>query len=612
MQSVNTDFCNDYQACAGRELKNNSVCCSAAQGCEDVVSISLSYDKNRTFIRCDGSDGCGNITGGIMTTGTSKHSNSIIYVGGYNPINYIGDVFVDGGANDDIVCGGSYSCRAGTFMNTNNLYCNGGFSCGDGRSNISNISNVYAYGYIAARRSNITDADNVYCGSNGCRDSSIKNIYDSVYCFSYVSLHSGSIENAANVFVFGYLAAYSSDIVNVQKLYCDGVRACASSSITNVSIIEANGTDSLESSNITSGGNGTKMFVTLHGNVVSSTNTWIICQTGDTCVIDCNEDITDVCDMINFICDGICVFKPTASPTTIPTYIPTTPTSVPSTSPTASPSTAPSPSASPSALPSASPTVAPSLTPSSSPTIDYYFHLFNYSYNLDVLFGSTLSQYNTTSLKNNENLQNDMIDQFEESSYSAITNQRNRVLETKINKIWTYHGNNVNDSCQLKNISGDTVDTYKPVDHKIDYLSWLRFEFKFKNNDIKDDWETHLEYIMRLFRNDLSRNSHFINDTISVYYCQLTNASATSTNENDVQSTSKTNENEYLDRLSLNVTISVLSGLFLLSLFGLIDSKLFRRNEIFSIGSIIPAATYFLDVVSGMCKACTCTHVNKI
>ena len=149
---------------------------------------------------------------------------------------------------------------------------------------------------------------------------------------------------------------------------------------------------------------------------------------------------------------------------------------------------------------------------------------------------------------------------------------------TSLKKKCSYNYDHVNDSCQLKNISGDSIDAYTPVDHEIDYLSWLRFEFKFKNKDIKDDWETHLEYIMRLFRNDLSRNSHFINGTISIYYCQLKNDSATSANENDVQSTSKTNENKYLDRLSLNVTISVLSGLFLLSLFGLIDSKLFRRN----------------------------------
>ena len=70
----------------GRELQNNSICCSAAQGCENAVSIaphhsfSLNNDKNNTFIRCDGYDGCRNITGGIITAGTPKYSYSIMYV----------------------------------------------------------------------------------------------------------------------------------------------------------------------------------------------------------------------------------------------------------------------------------------------------------------------------------------------------------------------------------------------------------------------------------------------------------------------------------------------------------------------------------------------------
>ena len=58
-----TAQCNDYQGCAGRELKNNSVCCSAAQGCENAVSIVPDV-KNHTFIRCDCSDACHNIAVG--------------------------------------------------------------------------------------------------------------------------------------------------------------------------------------------------------------------------------------------------------------------------------------------------------------------------------------------------------------------------------------------------------------------------------------------------------------------------------------------------------------------------------------------------------------------
>ena len=617
-----TGQCNDYQGCAGRELKNKSICCSAAQGCENVVSVvpDDSFSLN-TFVRCDGYNSCGKIANGILTTEISKYSHSIIYFGGYyNPTNYdnIYGLFVDGGTNVDIVCSGYRSCRYGTLTNADNLYCSGYSSCDSGL--MYNISNVYAYGHWAAHSSTITNADNVYCGSGGCYQSNINNVYDSVYCYGSKSVYDRSIENSTNVFIFGEEIAYRADIVNVQKLYCDGTYTCGFATITNVSIIEANGSNALENATITSGGNGNKMFVALHGDVVSTNNTLIICQTGDTCVIDCNNNnITDICNIINFRCDGICVFNATEAPTTIPTiptYILTdNPTSAsPSSSPSASPSVLPSiapsltpssppsstPSSPPSGSPSVLPRVAPSLSPSSSPTIDYYFYLFNHSYSLDLLFGSTKSKHNTTSLKRNEILQTDMIDEFEESSYSAITNQKTRILETKIKKIWTYNGNNVNDSCQLKNISGDNVNKYESIsgDDETLYLSWIRFEVKFKSQDIKSDWETSLQTIIRFFRSDLSKHSYFINDTISIYYCQLTNVLS-----DEITITIK--ENDPFVVFSVIVPIVVLSLFCLLSLFGFIDS-IFRRNEIFSIFAAMPPATYILDFVSGLCFVFVC------
>ena len=45
----------------------------------------------------------------------------------------------------------------------------------------------------------------------------------------------------------------------------------------------------------------------------------------------------------------------------------------------------------------------------------------------------------------------------------------------------------------------------------------------------------------------------------------------------------------------------VISLFFLISWFGLIDS-IFRKNEIFTIGALIPAATYILDVIAGCVK----------
>ena len=623
-ENANTHLCDEYHTCAGQVLTNASVCCSAAQGCRSAVSIEIGENfinnnniynnESNNFVRCDGNDACSNIKNGIKS---SLNANSMIHMSTYNPNSHINNsdhnIYIDAGGDGDIICSGYSSCVGSALIAASNLYCNGYKSCIS--AFVNNISTVYAYGYYSASETNIFNTNNVYCASYGCNKVTINNVYDSVYCHDYRCLCEATITNAENVFIFGYEAAISTNIANVNQLYCDGIGACQSSLITNVSIIEVNGTDVLAGARINSGGNGIKMFVTLHGDVsISSNNTWIICQIDDICVIDCNEfkNNTDanvnVCNDINFQCDGFCVFKPTSAPTTIPTvptYIPTNNPTSPSVSPSSAPSGSPtySPSDVPTDSPSALPSVAPSLYPSSSPTIDYYFHSFNHSDILDVLFGSTSLKHNATNLNKNEILQNEVIIQLESSSYSAITNQKNRVLETKIQKIWTYNTNintSESDRCQLKNISGDTVNIYKPIESI--YSSWIRFEVKFKSQDIKDDWDTHLQTVVRLFRNDLTRNIYFSNDTISVYYCQLKNISSTSSpDENNDGSTSNTKRNDDLVAFSLIVTIVVLSFFILISLFGLIDSML-RRNEIFSIFYVMPASTYFLDIVSGLSK----------
>ena len=249
--------------------------------------------------------------------------------------------------------------------------------------------------------------------------------------------------------------------------------------------------------------------------------------------------------------------------------------------------------------PSFSPTVAPSNQPtitlspsfmimqSFSSTIDP-FNNFNVTEILVILFNSSLTQYNAISLANNNLLQNNITSLLQQQSQSEIENnndKNNHVIVIEIEKIWAYNGSII-DNCQLKN----GIDNVKNEYSELYYLSWILFQVKFVDSDKKDDWLKELDFIMRIFENELKEWEYFINDTISIDYCHVDSSSieANGSKHND------------LEIFSIILTIGMLSLFILISLFGCIDAKFVRRNEFFSIGAIMSAATCILDVVSGM------------
>lgn len=54
-------------------------------------------------------------------------------------------------------------------------------------------------------------------------------------------------------------------------------------------------------------------------------------------------------------------------------------------------------------------------------------------------------------------------------------------------------------------------------------------------------------------------------------------------------------------------TICIICFFILIAICGRIDARLLRRNEIFSIGAIVSATTYTVDIFSGLFCNCVCS-----
>ena len=248
---------------------------------------------------------------------------------------------------------------------------------------------------------------------------------------------------------------------------------------------------------------------------------------------------------------------------------------------------------SPACYPTSDPTTSapspPSISPTNSPTTINYFDRFNITQILVILFNSTMAQHNATGLANDVFLQNNLTSLLQQRSQSGIGNNQNNnkdnpMIVIEIEKIWAYNAS-ISDNCELKY----SIDKVNNEYSKSYYLSWIRFEVKFLNLDTKVDWLQEIDFVMRIFEEELAELEYFINDTISVNYCNVDTV-----DKNEITNSS-------LQSFSMISTICVLSVFFCISLFGYIDSTFVRRNENFSFGAIMFAAMCILDVLSGVC-----------
>lgn len=308
--------------------------------------------------------------------------------------------------------------------------------------------------------------------------------------------------------------------------------------------------------------------------------------------------------------------NPTDNPTENPTIIPTTliPTNAPSILPTAIPSVYPSlsppaeptsrpktsnyisnePTSEPSRHPSSDPSVYPSPIATLIPTINYY-ELFNVStcMILDILLNSTIKQHNATNLENNINLQNDIVESLEYLSHLNAGIEYNQIA-INLSKIWQYN-DNISGNCELTSTDNDKDIAIGHGLNGLLYASWIRFKVKFVSLDKRDEWENKLDSIIDPLERLLSETKYFINSTISIYYCQVVFKDSTDGDDSSEQVSIP---------ITIIFTIGVMTFFVIVAIFGCIDAKLCRHNEIFSINGIISSMTYTVDIVSGMYCLC--------
>ena len=332
-------------------------------------------------------------------------------------------------------------------------------------------------------------------------------------------------------------------------------------------------------------------LVKLTGTNTNSVN--VYCNVSNICKISCLS--SDACSNLRFHCfeSGSCFVdcdtsagincpsygvygiwttqKPSMNPTTIPSNIPNSYnynyTNISNSIPTTQ-----------AFEPSATHT-STSFTPFTSRTTTInYFKLFNFTQILDILFNSTLKKYNATNLNNNIVLKSAIVSVLEQVSESKISNTIDNVIAIKIQQIWLYNQSLDEDNCFGEKLEQLTSDHY---------LSWIRFYVKFVDLEKQQEWINALEEIIDLFENEISKLEYFINDTISVYYCE---SSESHSGNNSIS----------LQLYTITVTICIISLFILIGVCACTDARLFRRNENFSINVILSAGTYTVDIISGV------------
>ena len=223
------------------------------------------------------------------------------------------------------------------------------------------------------------------------------------------------------------------------------------------------------------------------------------------------------------------------------------------------------------------------------------FESFTISQSLVTQFNSTMQQHNATNLENNFILQNSIIAILKEKSDDRIQYTNNDVIEITISQIWAYSGSysfgdyDSNNNCKLQYMDED-YNKQDSDDSGLIYSSWIQFNVTFSSYDKQNEWQSKFEGIFDAFSNQLSKLNYFVNDTISIAYCSFT----------DVQRIETSKNVNNLDFSTIILPICIMGVFILIAICGYIDANVIRRNEIFSIVSIMTAATFTVDIVSGL------------
>ena len=88
-----------------------------------------------------------------------------------------------------------------------------------------------------------------------------------------------------------------------------------------------------------------------------------------------------------------------------------------------------------------------------------------------------------------------------------------------------------------------------------------------------------------------------------------TTLTLTSTDDN---ATSSKRSDSNLEFFTVISTTCIISCFVFIALCGCIDATFYRRNEIFSMGAIISATTYTVDIVSGTARIYICLCLTAL
>ena len=127
-------------------------------------------------------------------------------------------------SGSNLICSGSQSCDATYLENLDNIYSLGYqsmYDTGGADNAVSNVSNIWAYGFESGRDIIISSVyGNIYCYSYGtCQYSSISNVSGNVIGRGQEVLQSCSISDVdGDVYVFGENGLANGEIIHASTV----------------------------------------------------------------------------------------------------------------------------------------------------------------------------------------------------------------------------------------------------------------------------------------------------------------------------------------------------------------------------------------------------------
>ena len=300
---------------------------------------------------------------------------------------------------------------------------------------------------------------------------------------------------------------------------------------------------------------------------------------------------------------------PSLAPTNNPFASPTAnPTAVPSESPTVNPTAVPSksPSSYPSSTPSQPPTNYPSTPPTGYPTVPtmiptFEDHSYNNSMEIQIIFRNIWNESDTDI---NSRTSSFVVSEqsFDKTIQDALFTLKESIVDVRF------------DLTDIDDIDFDIVnisDTLTIWDIIISFATQKGVDgFEFDLDQIIEHFDSNLVSFWNLTSQGISTLVREINILNTVTTTGTTGTTLNTTEVDDESDDDDDDDAFGVSNDSDNLSISVLEEYYyyvaigtvlffvILAIFGEIDARWFRHNELFKMSSILVIAMYFMDVLS--------------